>query len=171
MNSQFVVTLTGPEKSGLLKKLAAETHRLGGQWLESKVIHLENCVACIVKIDVPGENETPTRNLFSELAGYQSAFYPVAELQSDQQKVVTVNFDTRDRPGLMSDITHTLSDQGVRLVHIESQRMSVAELGQNMFKARMKLRVPKEIDEQVVAKELEKLCSKAFVEIEKEKRR
>ncbi|GAA5218003.1 glycine cleavage system protein R [Corallincola platygyrae] len=163
MSAQFMVSIMGPERFGLLKQLAEKTHALGGRWLDSKTNHLGGQFSGLLKVEVPIENAPALKAELSELEGYLVNINEVAN--TDAGATLNVSYDANDRPGLVSDITHVLTDQGVQVEHMECHRVGVAELGTNIFTAQMKLRLPNDMEPAMVTAELESLDSDAVVNL------
>jgi glycine cleavage system regulatory protein len=158
-----MVSIMGPERFGLLKLLAKETHALGGRWLNSKTSHLGGQFVGLLKVDVPDENAEALQSIFTKLDGYVVIINKVAEC--DSGITLNVSYDASDRPGLVSDITHLLTDQGIKIEHMESHRVGVIELGSNMFTAQMKLTLPHNMEPSLVKKELELLDGDGVVNL------
>ncbi|RCU52838.1 MULTISPECIES: glycine cleavage system protein R [Corallincola] len=163
MSVQFMVSIVGPEHQGMLKLMAEKTHSLGGRWLDSKTNHLGGQFAGLIKIDIPAENETQMKGEFAALEGFNVLFSPIKD--AEVGATVNVSYDSSDRPGLVSEITHLLTEEGVKVEHMESHRVGVVELGSNIFTAQMKLRLPQDVEPNTIAAKLESLDGDAVVNL------
>lgn len=165
MNVNFAVTIAGPETKGLMKILAAKTHEHDARWLNSRTIHLEGRVACLLKVAVPESRLNDLQQSFADLQGFYVDCYSLENQPAKKHQSVIVHMSANDRPGLVSDISHILENLDIKLDHIESHRMGVAGLGRNVFKADMKLQVPEEADLDQLTASLEDLSDNTLVEI------
>ena len=55
VNSTLVMTVIGPDRSGLVETLAAPVNRCGGNWLDSRMAHLAGEFAGILRVEVPSD--------------------------------------------------------------------------------------------------------------------
>ncbi len=57
MKTMFLTTILGPDSPGIIKSLAHTTRNLGGEWLTSKVIKLDDQFAAIMRVAIESSNE------------------------------------------------------------------------------------------------------------------
>ena len=67
MHRTLVMTLLGPDKSGLVEKVSSLVQRHSGNWLESRLAHLAGHFAGIVSLSLPEEEEEAFRRNLKDL--------------------------------------------------------------------------------------------------------
>ncbi|WP_108649445.1 glycine cleavage system protein R [Dongshaea marina] len=157
MKKQFIMTLMGPETPGLMRILAEKTHARQGIWLKSKISHLEGQCAGIIKIETDEQQVEALQQELKAVAGLQ-VVYPVAEDSApSQSKELQLTIESRDRPGLIKDISNIFDGYDVSVTNLECHRFAVAEIGQSVFKGDFDLMTPADIDLDSLVAELEEL--------------
>ena len=168
MNIIFTVTVTGPETSGLLNQLAEITHAHEARWLNSRTIHLEGRMACLLKVTAPTDKADTLQQDFAALPGFHVECHPIGEGHAKRLQTLNINFNSEDRPGLVSAIAQTLEDHDLKLDHIDSRRISVREVGRTLFSADIKLLVPDDFEPEIIISALETLSDHSSVEVNSE---
>ncbi len=165
MDTQFVATVFGPERSGIMQTLADETHRLGGKWLDSRLSQLDGQFIGLIKIDIPQENEQQLKSFFQSQQDINSQFNDVSNV-SAHTRSLTVHFDAQDRAGLVSEISNLFRKLGIDVDAMEAHRVAVNELGGNMFTSQFELRVPVTCDLDGLEDSLKGIQADASINIE-----
>jgi len=141
MNIQFIATIYGEERSGIMKSLAHETHKLGGRWIDSRVSHLCGYFAGIIKIEVPEGNIETLKSTISNHDHITAHFFRCNDLKHEYQ-LWSLTFEAEDRSGLIDQISQALAEFSVDIDDMESHRYPVVELGQSVLKVSCTLRTP-----------------------------
>lgn len=162
MNVQFIATVSGPERSGIMSKLAKQTHDLGGIWLDSKLNHLDGQFIGLIKIELPTDNAERLKAAFAEQADLCAQFNDVKEVGIDRT-LLTMSFQSNDREGLVHDISNVLTDCNVDVDHMDAHRIGIADLGRSLFTSTFILRVPANIDLATLEKRLAEIEEHAVV--------
>jgi len=166
MSTQFMVTVTGADRSGLVRQLAEKTHLRGGKWLDSKIVHLEGLFAGIIKIDIPDNAAQTLKKELQALEGLELSFAEPSVTEKVPSSIVNLNVKATDRPGIISDITHLLMDNSVSVEHMECHRFDVSGISNTVFSANLVLAVPLDMDSKSLVEELEALGDGMRVELE-----
>ncbi|WP_371376103.1 glycine cleavage system protein R [Thalassotalea aquiviva] len=145
MNVQFIATIYGTKRSGIMHALAEKTHQLDGLWLNSKVNQMGGQFIALIKIDIPKENVDELKRFFSSQQGCTSVFNEVVQL-SEGTKLMNLTFESKDRYGLVQDISNVLQQKYIDIDKMDANRVAVADLGQSMFSASFDLHVPVDCD-------------------------
>lgn len=157
MSTQFMVTATGANQPGLIKKLAEKTHLRGGVWLNSKIIHLGGLFAGIVHVSVPEENADKLKEDLRQLGDFSIVFSEPAESSSQATQPFEMKFETSDRPGIINDITSVLTDDGIAIENMACHRFNVSSIGETVFSGKFSLLAPPDLDKDELIEELEAL--------------
>lgn len=166
MSTQFIITVTGTESSGLVKQLAEKTHLNGGKWLNSKIMHLEGLFAGIIKIDIPDNAAQTLKSELQAMKGLQIVFAEPDVMEKVPSSRLNLNIEATDRPGIISDITHLLVDNGVSVENMECHRFNVSSISGTVFSANLVLSVPLDMDSKSLVEELEALGDDMRVELQ-----
>ncbi len=145
MNIQFTITIAGQDHPQLVNQLAAITHSYGGKWLISKISRLEHQLVGIIKIEIP-DNEVV--QLKEELRHFSALDVRIIDSKAvEHPSFVKVRFtiESKDRLGIVRDITGQLDEMGIEILQMENHRLAVPEVGEMMFFAELTLNLPTEI--------------------------
>src|SRR5579863_6140938 len=119
MQTPLVMTLIGPDRTGLVEALARVVSDHGGNWLESRMCRLGGEFAGILRIHVPAENRAA---LLAALKGLESQGLNVvastdaaAAATTITGKLIRLDIVGHDRPGIIREITRALASQNVNI--------------------------------------------------------
>ena len=118
MQIPLVMTIIGPDRTGLVESVARAVAEHGGNWLESRMCRLGGEFAGLLRIEIPAEKKS-------------SLLAALAELQKDGLQIViradepgagsTTGRQTKleivgsDRPGIVREITSALARANVNV--------------------------------------------------------
>jgi glycine cleavage system regulatory protein len=171
----LVLTLIGPDRPGLVEAVAHTVAQQGGNWLESRMIHLAGQFAGILRVEVPpGQADALARALESLGA---SGLRVLAERSTRptsgaspaaggaSARVMQLELIGLDRPGLVREISQLLARQEINVEELTSDRTSAPMSGETLFRAQARVKVPAHIDAVHLRSSLERLASDLTVEI------
>src|ERR1043166_7129384 len=139
MNISLVMTLIGPDKPALVDALATLVASHGGNWLESRMMHLSGQFAGILRIQPPAEGEAIFRSKLPSLEEQglkvviHSAMPP--SFPAVERKLVKLNLVGQDRPGIVQQISRALAQNGANVEELETELSSAPMSGETLFKA------------------------------------
>jgi len=162
------MTVIGQDRPGLVDSVAALVAEHGGNWLESRMSRLGGHFAGILRVEVPGENES---SLVAALKRLESRGLTVV-VHPDQPKPVPASARQslleivgQDRPGIVREISHALASFGVNVEELQTECASAAMSGETLFKARARLSLPDTCDAAQIREKLERIAADLIVEI------
>jgi glycine cleavage system regulatory protein len=181
----LVLTLIGPDRPGLVEAIAQTVAARGGNWLESRMIHLAGKFAGILRVEVPlAQADTLARALEAlaatglRVVAESSARLPArtgavsdsatataSAAAATGDRVMTVELIGLDRPGLVREISQLLARQEINVEELTSDRTSAPMSGEMLFRAHARVKVPGHIDAAHLRASLERLASDLTVEI------
>lgn len=168
MQRSLVMTVIGNDRPGLVDSVAGLVAEHGGNWLESRMSRLGGQFAGIVHVEVPAHNESALVSALKEL----DARGLTVVVHSDRPESVASPLPTslleivgQDRPGIVREISHALAKFGVNVEELHTECVSAAMSGENLFKARARLSIPKTCDAAELRRTLEKIAADLIVEI------
>jgi glycine cleavage system regulatory protein len=168
MQRLLVMTIIGPDRTGLVDSVASLVTEHGGNWLESRMSRLGGHFAGILRVEVPSEKEPA---LVAALQKLESRGLTVV-VHPDQPKALpqtarlsVLEIVGQDRPGIVRQISHALASFGVNVEELHTECASAAMSGETLFKARATLSIPESCDTALIRQKLEKIAEDLIVEI------
>ena len=166
MQISLVMTLIGPDRTGLVESIARAVAAHGGNWLESRMCRLGGEFAGILRIEVPAEKKSLLLAALQKIPGFSVVVQP-----DPKPAPVTPGRQTRleivgsDRPGIVREITSALARAGVNVEEFSSEVVSAPMSGEMLFKAGARLRLPEDCDLAALKKDLEKIAADLLVDV------
>jgi len=168
MQVPLVMTILGPDRTGLVESVAQVVADHGGNWLESRMCRLGGEFAGILRIELPVEKR---QMLLDALQSLQSRGLTVVVRPDEAAAAATQGRQARleivghDRPGIVRQITHALARANVNVEEFSSECVSAPMSGETLFKAAARLQLPDGCDLAALKKELEKIAADLLVDV------
>jgi glycine cleavage system regulatory protein len=165
MSNHLILTVAGPDRPGLVESVAAAVATHGGNWLESRLIHLGGYFAGVVRVDVPAASHGALRTELTALSarGLTVNLMPAANVVEPGREF-TVSVTGLDRPGIVSQISAVVSRAGLNVEEFTSAVVSAPMSGESLFTATARLSGPVDADLDILRSSLEKLSAELMVE-------
>jgi glycine cleavage system regulatory protein len=168
MRESLVLTVIGPDRTGLVEALAERISAAGGNWEASRMAQLAGQFAGILLVTV---DRARTDELVASLRGLGGAGLQVTAQPSSgappaggtQQVFLELTGD--DRVGIVRDVARILADHGVNVEELESMVLSAPMSGEPLFSARAVLKVPTTVALADLRTALEALASELMVDL------
>jgi glycine cleavage system regulatory protein len=170
MKRTLVMTLIGDDRPGLVDRLASVVAAGGGNWLESRMSHLAGKFAGILRIEV-AESEAADlsfrlRALASEgIRVNLEASEAPASASEEKGRSAVLEVVGQDRPGIVSQISHALAVRGANVEELHSECASAPMSGEILFRARVSLVLPSDLDLATLQAEVEKVAADLMVDV------
>jgi len=168
MERLLVMTMIGPDRTGLVDAVAGLVAEHDGNWLESRMSRLGGHFAGILRLEVPAEKEAA---LVAALRALDARGLTVV-VHPDQPKasvptgrLSVVEIVGQDRPGIVRQISHVLAEYGVNVEELHTECASAAMSGESLFKARARLHIPDSCNVDEIRRKLEKIAEDLIVDI------
>ena len=164
MSVQIMITVNGSNQTDLIKILSEKTHLLGGKWLSSRINHIDNYFAGLIKIEIGIEEVEKLVDAFKALAINVEA----TVLDSAIHKSVThldLNIDAKDRFGLVHDISQVLSENSILVENMECHRLGVAAIGGTVFTSCFKIVVSDGFNEKELINALQEIAPDLVIDL------
>ena len=168
MQVPLVMTIIGPDRTGLVESVARVVADHGGNWLESRMCRLGGEFAGILRIELPVEKR---QTLLGALQTLQSRGLTVVVRPDEASAAATQGPQTRleivghDRPGIVREITSALARANVNVEEFSSECVSAPMSGETLFKAAARLQLPERCDLAALKTDLEKIAADLLVDI------
>jgi glycine cleavage system regulatory protein len=168
MQLPLVMTIIGPDRTGLVESLARAVADHGGNWLESRMCRLGGEFAGILRIEIPSEKKSPLLAALQDLQenGLQIVVRDNRPIStSTQGRQTKLEIVGSDRPGIVREITSALARANVNVEEFSSEVVSAPMSGENLFKASARLQLPESCDVAALKKDLEKIATDLLVDV------
>ena len=168
MQIPLVMTVIGPDRTGLVESVARAVADHGGNWLESRMCRLGGEFAGILRVEIPAEkksgaarraakNSRPSRSLFMRTTGGGSS-NPCAARRNSKSSARTDRASSTKSPA-------ALARAGVNVEEFSSEVVSAPMSGETLFKADARLQLPERCDLAALKKDLEKIAADLLVDV------
>jgi glycine cleavage system regulatory protein len=166
MQIPLVMTLIGPDRTGLVESVARTVAEHGGNWLESRMCRLGGEFAGLLRIEIPAEKKAPLLAALEKISGLHVVIRPdetkITRVPARQTKLEIVG---SDRPGIVREITSALARAEVNVEEFSSEVVSAPMSGETLFKASARLQLPERCDLAALKKDLEKIAADLLVDL------
>jgi len=168
MQVPLVMTIIGPDRTGLVESVARVVADHGGNWLESRMCRLGGEFAGILRVELPAEKR---QALLGALQNLQGAGLTVVVRPGDTPVPATpgrpaaLEIVGHDRPGIVREITSVLARAGVNVEEFSSEVASAPMSGETLFKATARLQLPEGCNLAALKKDLEKIAADLLVDV------
>jgi glycine cleavage system regulatory protein len=184
MLATLVMTVIGPDKPGLVQKVAARVADHGGNWLESRMCRLGGQFAGILRVEVAVERRD---ELVKALLGLdEEGLHTIVHTEGAETAAVagnkgpaasgaagsgargafaTVELVGTDRPGILRSVSGVFAAHRVNVEELASERVNAAMGGGMLFQARATVFVPADVKLAAVRADLEKIAADLMVDL------
>lgn len=165
MRETLVLTVLGPDRTGLVEALADRIVAAGGNWESSHMARLAGQFAGIVLVTVERDHADRVRSALRGLDDLEVSLRVSTAPPPALGERVRLELTGADRPGIVRDVARVLAERGVNVEELESSVTSAAMSGEPLFTVRAVLRLPPELTLADVRSGLERLSSELMVDL------
>jgi glycine cleavage system regulatory protein len=170
MRANLVLTIIGPDRTGLVESVSDRIAAAGGNWEESRMARLAGQFAGILLVTVDAARSDA---LVASLRGLEGAGLHVTVQATTRPtppagRHVRLEVNGQDRPGIIRDVSRVLAERGINVEELESEVKSAAMSGEHMFWARARLFAPATADLADLRARLETLSGELMVDLSAE---
>ena len=165
------MTLIGEDRPGLVDSLAAVIAAQNANWTESRMAHLGGQFAGILRVETEPSN---IQALVAALEGLDQVGLQVSVRTGDSESdssakpngaTVQLELVGNDRPGIVAEVSHVLSDLGVNVEMIHTECRDAPMSGGQLFHASAQLQLPGDGSVHEVRRRLEEIAADLMVDI------
>jgi glycine cleavage system regulatory protein len=168
MQIPLVMTIIGPDRTGLVESVARVVADHGGNWLESRMCRLGGEFAGILRVEIPAEKKSTLLAALQKLQanGLQIIVRDDAPaFKKISGRLTQLEIVGSDRPGIVREITSALARANVNVEEFFSEVVSAPMSGETLFKASARLQLPEPCDLAALKKDLEKIAADLLVDV------
>ena len=168
MNASIAVTLIGPDRAGIIDRVATAAAAHGANWLDSRMANLAGQFAGIVHLEVAEHAVEALREALAALEGEGLAVTIAAGGAGAARPVgareLGLEITGHDHPGIVRDIAHALAARGVSVESLETRREHASWSGETLFRATATLLVPPDVELDELERVVEALSDEIMVD-------
>ncbi|MBP9225388.1 MAG: hypothetical protein KBF76_16070 [Verrucomicrobiales bacterium] len=169
MQTSLIVSVIGPDRPGLIEKIASVITAASGNWEGSRMLRLAGQFSGMVQV-VIAEDALPELN--AALAELEKSNLHIRILHSggiettpETGRVMTMEVVGQDRQGIVSSISRTLSQMGVNVIELATDCSEAPWSGERLFKTNARLIVPEDISGDRLREAVEEIALDLMVEL------
>ncbi len=168
MTTYLVLTAIGEDKPGLVESLARIISDNSGNWLESSMSQLAGKFAGILRVSVNDNNADKLIHALENISDQLKLVIERAEADGDieLQQAVKLNLIGNDRPGIIREISHVLTSLSINVEQLSTECAPAPMSNDVLFKAKAKLRVPVDLEPEMLQQRIEQIADDLMVEIQ-----
>ena len=169
MLTPLVVTVIGPDRPGIVSAVSDKAVEFGANWTDSLMANFAGQFAGIVQLQVPTQNcdalMAALRSL--ESPGMRVAVARGGDVGGNANAACYLKLDLvgNDRPGIIHSISSQLARRGISIEKLQTDVVSGAWSGEQMFQMKARLLVPPTLDTDELRAGLESLANELMVDI------
>lgn len=167
-STAILITISGPDKPGLVNALAEVVASHDANWLESRMANLGGQFAGIIRVEVSESNRDALHAALRALdsAALHVSIETVREGRRESSAAsLTLDLLGQDHPGIVRDISRVLSETGVSVQAFDSTLEEASMAGGVLFRATAQLQLPDELSAERLHDRLQELSDSLMVEI------
>jgi glycine cleavage system regulatory protein len=164
----LVLTVVGDDRAGLVKALAEQVSRYGGNWEHSQLAELAGTFAGVVEVSVPEERMADLIAALRALSGLLTiTAHPGHEAQGvEPARQLTLNVLGNDHPGIVRDVSAALNSHQLSIDTTSTRTWEAPMAGGRLFEAIVVARVPASADLLALRRDLELVAAEIQVDID-----
>lgn len=170
MSSQILLTLTGPDRLGVVEDVTRTLLGLGGNVGTSRMIRLGGQFAMLMQLDVAREDVTAIEAAFQPLVrdGYRVSVVPDAGAIAERAdwKPYLVSVSGADHEGIVHEIAAELANAGITIEEAETGTVAASVSGTPLFTMQARILVPPTIDQSAWMTALDEAAARSGVDAE-----
>ena len=167
MQQQYVITFAGADRTGLVEALADMVTAHGGDWQQSELTRLGGAFAGAILVTLSAQGVADlNRAIESEQANDLVVSLTPVEASPMLEPNLYLTLTGSNRPGIVYEVTHELSDSDINILHFSSSVENAAWSGGELFIAELATRAPESLDIAELRDRLDHLENKMTLEID-----
>ncbi|MDP5291671.1 ACT domain-containing protein [Oceanimonas sp. CHS3-5] len=137
----LVATLIGPDKTGLVRQLAALVRQHHGSWQSSAMSELAGFFAGIVEIQVPAEHSAALEKALISLPDFQVQLVE-GKGPTPQGQQLRLTVTANDRVGIIDEVTDIINGLNVNVKSLKTDSHPAPITGIPLFEIQSTLTLP-----------------------------
>jgi glycine cleavage system regulatory protein len=167
MSTSLVVTVIGEDRPGIVGRLSDVVLAAGANWEESRMARLAGKFAGILRISVAATNAGVLASSLRALTtdGLTIVVERSGATAPEAFHTVRLELVGNDHPGIIRDISKVLAQHQVNIEELETGVSGAPMTGEQLFRARVQLRLPAAVTTEWLRSRLEALAGELMVDV------
>ena len=168
----LIITLTGPDRPGLIESLSTVISESGGNWEEARMARLSGQFAGVVRATISQDKADPIKKGLEELDREDNSIsVTYRETGGDSAPAsapgseASVHVVGQDRSGIVKEISQVLARLKVNVEELVTECESAPMSGERLFHLDAEVVLPQGVSEEDVESELEEIAQDLVVTI------
>ena len=167
MDSLLIITISGPDRAGLVERLAEEIAANGGNWEHSRMTHLADRFVGLLQVRVASDRQ---QDLESAIRVIPDLDVLIAHgengVETERETAFELEVTGSDHPGIVRDVFRAIAQAGANVESLRTETSNAAETGGLLFTAKARLSGGSELDLQSLQASLEAIAQDILVDIQ-----
>lgn len=146
MNKTLIITVLATDRPGIVNTLSEALVAHDASWIDSRMVNLADKFAGLVQIAVPAAQlsalKETLQNLHDADNQLQLLMEDAADTVSPAESEIVLEVIGADRPGIVDDITSTLTKLNVNIKLLETELREASMSSEMLFWAKLRLGIP-----------------------------
>lgn len=167
MDSLLVLTISGPDRAGLVEELAEVIARFEGNWEHCRMAHLAGRFVGLLQVAVSSEKQQDLESALGCVEGLD-VLIAAGESSLSPPKLegsCSIELVGSDHPGIVRDVFRALAATGVNVEKLSSRTFTARDSGTILFEAKAELTCSSDLDLQELRGRVEAIAQDIMVEI------
>lgn len=150
MHSEIVLTLTGPDRVGVVEEVTSAVLGLGGNVTTSRMVRLGGEFAALMLVTVPQDRLSEVDSAFAQLTGEGYRIVSTATKPAEPRAgwvAYAVTVAGADHEGIVHGIAATMADAGINIESVETDVVEAPVTGSPLFTMNATVLVPPQLAE------------------------
>jgi glycine cleavage system regulatory protein len=167
--ANFVLTVLGDDRPGLVDNLSGVVTAHGGNWERSQMARLGGKFAGIVQVNVPDARADELQEALHALSDeglLQVSIHAAGAAPAAEGARFVLSLVGTDRPGLVHSVSAALAEVGASIEELDTATSEAPMSGGPLFEATAAVVLPPGVTIEAVRDQLEALADRLMVDID-----
>jgi glycine cleavage system regulatory protein len=162
----LIIGFIGEDRPGIVQSLTEIVTRHGGSWQESKMVGLSGHFSGAARIEID-ESDLSALKIALEQLSHLSVIVrdPVEHVDDAVYKVMRLNINGPDRPGILRDVSSELSKSNINVLEMDTEIVPAPMTGAPTFVADAEVHVPYGVDLTMLVETLNDTADRLGIDI------
>lgn len=170
MADYYFISLVGPDRPGLIEELSDIVLEHKGNWMGSRMAHMSSLFAGVARIQIEADNAAKLEKALNGVLFDNGHIHLYAdtngesESTSSDKKQYHIEIVANDRPGILQEVTHAISSNGINIEELESHIEDGAMASGPLFRCELIISCDNDEQADKAHEDLEALTGEIFID-------
>lgn len=168
MDSILIVTISGPDRAGLVEQLASVVSEHSGNWEHCRMVHLADRFVGLLQVRVSADMQ---QELEAGLRTIENLDVMLASTKGDTEPPAVQEAGLRlellgsDHPGIVRDVFAALAKANVNVEELHTSTEAAPDSGGMLFRANARLSPKSDLDQEALQSALSAIAMDLMVDL------